>query len=127
MTANRKQKFIRWLCTTISLTSVAFIFHACYGMPPGYGDNICFEGKVTSSKTGNPIQGIKVSVEDYEHYCHTNDDGTFNLYVPYDYRFKVIFSDIDSVENGQYLSKDTIVINNNIDNRIQLNVSLDEK
>ena len=46
------------------LTSIAFVFQACYGTPQDFGNDLLLTGQVNSKKTGLPVKGIKVSVVD---------------------------------------------------------------
>jgi hypothetical protein len=50
-----KRKIIGGLC----LTSIAFVFQACYGTPQDFGEDLLIEGQVKSKTTGLPIKGIK--------------------------------------------------------------------
>ena len=49
-----KRKIIGGLC----LTSVAFVFQACYGTPQDFGNDLLIEGQVTSKISGLPIKGF---------------------------------------------------------------------
>jgi len=122
----RKQKFLRWIYGTICLGTVAFIFQACYGMDGDYRMDVRIQGIVKSKTTNQPIKGIKVSVENLFQYELTDDEGKFATYVPIDSIYKLKFEDIDSIDNGKFFTKDT-VLRNITDKSIFLNISLDEK
>jgi len=121
MKQNHFQKIIRGL----SLTSVMFVFQACYGTPQDLGYDVYLSGVVTSAVTGKPIEGIKVSVENTSQYELTDSVGTFNMYVPKLKNYKVVFEDVDSISQGSFVSKDTTLISAN--NSIQVNIALESK
>ena len=122
----QKQKFLRWFYGTICLGTVAFVFQACYGMDRDYGYDVRIQGIVKSKTTGQPIKGIKVSIENIFQYDLTDDEGQFTTYVPMNSAYKLKFEDIDSIDNGEFIPKDT-VLTNITDKSIFLNISLDEK
>jgi len=121
MKQNHFQKIIRGL----SLTSVMFVFQACYGTPQDFGYDVCLSGIVTSSVTGKPIKGIKVSLGDTSQYELTDSVGTFNMYVPRLNSYKIIFEDVDSTNEGNFVSKDTTLIS--VNDSIHVNISLETK
>jgi hypothetical protein len=102
----RKTK--RWVYVSISLSTVAFIFQACYGTPRDGRFDFLIEGVVKSSLTNEPIKGIKVSTINN---CvdYTDSVGVFTLYVSRDSLYHLRFEDIDSTENDAYLPKDTVL------------------
>ena len=51
MKRDLKRKLIGGLC----LTSIAFVFQACYGTPQDFGSDLLIEGEVKAKSTGLPI------------------------------------------------------------------------
>lgn len=119
------KKFIRKIIGALSFTSVMFVFQACYGTPQDFGLDVCLEGTVKSAKTGLPIKGIRVSVDEEYQYTETDDNGFYSFYVPLSDSLVVSFQDVDSLKNESYLPKDTIVTAN--EEEMVLNISLTEK
>ncbi|MEI6047895.1 MAG: hypothetical protein WCS03_03270 [Bacteroidota bacterium] len=120
-----KRNWRRKLLGGLSLTSALFIFQACYGTPQDIGLDIFIEGKVKSKTTGNPIQGIKVSVADKIQYEYTNTEGKFSFYTETDDSYKIKFEDTDLSQNGIFTNKDTILTN--VNKRVYLDIVLAEK
>ena len=128
MKRNLKRKLIGGLC----LTSIAFVFQACYGTPQDFGNDMLIEGEVKSKSTGRPIKGIRVSIADNVQYTNTDDQGKFSLYIERSKSLNFMFSDIDANQNSQFISKDTLLtINDSIFNSAQptvfLNIELENK
>ncbi len=121
MKPNWRKNLFRGLC----LTSVAFVFQACYGTPQDFGNDLLLEGKVTSKNTGLPVKGIKITIANGPQYVHTDDNGNFGFYALAEDSIKLTFEDVDGTENKQFLKKDTTL--KVIDQRMTLNISLDEK
>lgn len=121
MKPNWKKNLFRGLC----LTSVAFVFQACYGTPQDLGFDILLEGKVVSRTTGLPIKGIKVSITDGPQYVYSDNEGNFGFYSEYRENLPLTFEDIDGIENKHFIKKDTLLKVNN--ERIFFNIALDEK
>ncbi len=117
-------RFFRKIIGSLSLTSVAFVFQACYGSPQDFGLDVHLNGTVTSEKTGLPIKGIKVSVNEGYQYVETNEEGKYSFYVPLSDSLKVSFEDVDSLINGLYLPKDSVVIAN--EEALTLDINLSE-
>jgi len=120
-----KRNWIRRIIGGLSFTSALFVFQACYGSPQDFGYDILIEGHVKSKTTDLPIEGIKVSVENSMAHDVTNYLGIFSFYNEITDNMKIMFEDIDSTENGLYLSKDTILTD--IRNQVTLEIKLDEK
>jgi putative lipoprotein (rSAM/lipoprotein system) len=120
-----KQKWVNKIIGGLSLTSMMFIFQACYGTPQDFGLDILIEGQVKSKTTGIPIKGIKVSVEGYMQYENTNEEGKFSFYTEIAKSYKIKFEDIDSNQNGTFTNKDTIVTIQN--EKVYLDIVLDQK
>ncbi len=111
----------------LSLTSVMFVFQACYGTPQDFGMDVFVEGQVKSVTTGLPIQGVKVSVPDQLQYEFTNEEGFFSFYTILDVSIALKIQDVDSTLNGLFIDKDIVVSNVNAEDRVYLNIELQEK
>ncbi len=136
----KTRKLLQKIFGGISLTAIAFVFQACYGIEKDLGyDDTRLSGKVTSKTTNSPIKGIKVSVPHYSsayNYAITDENGNFDFYVYISERVNdqrtlpdsipVFFADIDSLENGYFFDKEVII---NIDgqNEVKISVELEEK
>jgi len=118
-----KKDIIRRIIGGVSLTSALFVFQACYGTPQDAGRDILVEGTVTASNSGLPIKGIQVSVTDVEQSDLTDEDGGFSFYVLRSSELRLVFSDVDSTENGRFQSHDTLLTN--LDNEVYIDISLD--
>lgn len=118
-----KRKIYGGLC----LTSIAFVFQACYGTPQDFGNDLLLTGQVNSKKTGLPIKGIKVSVVDGTQYVPTDDAGKFSFYIGKTGSIRLKFEDTDADLNGSFQSKDTLVTTNKDVEEINLTIQLEEK
>ncbi|MDR1757713.1 MAG: hypothetical protein LBR51_01965 [Bacteroidales bacterium] len=119
-------KWIRPFLKGFSLTSVAFVFQACYGAPESYYqlETVEISGTVTSKNTGQPIPGIKVEPAYWASFL-TDENGDFHYYSTQDDQETLRFSDIDSTKNGSYLPLDTTFNTMNM-TKVRLNISLQE-
>lgn len=102
-----KQKILRKIYGGLSLTTALFVFQACYGTDKDFGNDIKISGIVTSKQSNEPIQGIKVSVQDHYGTSYTDNLGQFVIYTPTAPEYTVKFEDVDGTEHGKYLLKDT--------------------
>ena len=125
---NKLRKSLRKIFNGISLTAVAFIFQACYGMGPDMYCDVKLSGTVTSKTTELPIKGIIVTVNDESHNMGiTDENGQFEFYAGVEYTdIKIRFIDIDGSENGSFSDK-TITIEATCKDEVKINVELEEK
>jgi len=126
------KNWIRKLIGGLCLTSVAFVFQACYGPQQDFGDDLLIEGQVKSKTSGLPIKGIKVSVEDKIQYANTDENGKFSFYIEKLQNAKIKFTDVDSTQNIWFSNKDTLVtIKDSIlmskESKVYLNIELENK
>ena len=134
----KSRKLLRKIFNCFSLTAVAFIFQACYGMPHDEYYDVKLTGTVTSKTTNLPVKGIKVSVNDGISYGFTDEKGKFDFYasvpgwdeerdgVKYSAdKANVHFRDIDGVKNGHFADT-TIIINPIRKDEVRMNVQLRE-
>ena len=134
----KSRKLLRTIFGGLSLTAVAFIFQACYGMPRDFGYDIKVSGTVKSKTTNLPIKGIKVGQLNDPSYAITDEEGNFSFYTYISDRrymndstynpdsIPILFLDIDSVENGYFADK-TVIIKPDHNDEIKINVELEEK
>jgi len=120
-----KKNVLRRIIGGLSFTSAFFVFQACYGTPQDFGLDLLIEGEVKSQATGNPIQGIHVSVADGLQYEITDENGKFRLYAEHLDNLKISFIDADSTMNGEFKGTDTIL--NNASEKVYLNIELEDK
>ena len=120
-----KRNWIRKIIGGLSFTSAMFIFQACYGTPQDFGRDLLVEGQVKSKTLGLPLKGIKVSVADDIQYDITDENGEFAFYIERFDSLSIQFKDIDSIQNGQYVDKDTVLTE--INESVYLDIKLEEK
>jgi len=120
-----KKNWIRKIVGGLSLTSALFVFQACYGTPQDFGLDLLVEGQVKSKTSGLPIKGIKVSVTDNMQYEITDNEGKFSFYTEMLEGLTLQFQDIDSIQNGLYVDKDTVLTE--ISEKVYLDIKLEEK
>ena len=121
--SQKSRKVLRAIYSGLGLMATSFLFPACmygmpvmYGMPapeygpPYYTENLLFRGSVKSKKTGSPIPGIAIWIKDVTVYSAymTDFDGSFYFYVPKQDNYTIVFSDVDSGENGGLYKQLTI-------------------
>lgn len=120
-----KRNFIRKFLGGLSFTTALLVFQACYGTPQDLGADVYVHGLVKSKKTGQPINGIKVSVADNPQYLYTGEDGSFSFYTEFTDSCKIKFQDTDSNQNGAFFDKDTTLTK--LTEQVYLNILLEEK
>ena len=110
---------------SISLTSVLFVFQACYGTPQDMEQDNQFEGVVKSKASGSVIKGIKVSTNFEGRQAYTNESGEFNIFLPLADEYKLTFEDADSTLNGSFTSYDTDITD--VPGYVRLDIMLQPK
>lgn len=120
-----KKKWIRKVIGGLSLTSALFVFQACYGTPQDLYFDVLIEGQVNAKSSGLPIKGIQVLVADNMQYQITDEEGKFSFYTQRIEPLTLQFADIDSVQNGLFNQKDTVLTN--FAEEFYLDILLDEK
>ena len=127
----KTRKFIRRMFNCFSLTAVAFVFQACYGVGYDSQFDVKLTGTVTSSVTNEPIKGIRVSVADGLNYGFSDENGNFTFYASiYGYcscpdGINIRFADIDGVANGHFADR-TINVAIACKDEVKVNVALNE-
>lgn len=101
-------KALRWLLGALGVTSIAFVFQACYA--PYYGDDFdrCINGEVLSATTHKPIKGIRITGNDQPGYEETDSTGAFHIHLPISRDYNLHFDNQSNFPNT-YLPKDTII------------------
>lgn len=102
-----KKNWIKKTVAALSFTTALFIFQACYGTPQDFGADVYIEGTVTDKATGEPVEGIKVSIDNSLQYVYTAADGSYSFYVERTDTIVMHFEDSDTTANGSYITKDT--------------------
>ncbi|MBT3210028.1 MAG: hypothetical protein HN704_09935 [Bacteroidetes bacterium] len=120
-----KKSWIRKIVGGLSFTSAMFIFQACYGTPQDFGLDLFIEGQVKSKNSGLAIKGIKVSVAENMQYELTDKDGKFSFYTEMLESLTLQFQDIDSIQNGLFADKDTVLTQ--INESVNLDIAMEEK
>ena len=120
-----KRNWLRNIIGGLSFTSALFIFQACYGTMQDISNDLLIEGQVKSKTSGLPVKGIKVSVIENRQYIITDENGRFSFYTMFSDTLKIGFEDIDPLQDGGFLKKDTVITN--IENSVFLNIILEEK
>jgi hypothetical protein len=80
---------------------------------------------VKAKTTGLPIEGIKVSIHESMQYQMTDQEGKFSFYTQKLAGLTLQFQDVDSIQNGHFLEKDTAL--SGLNDRVFLDISLEEK
>jgi hypothetical protein len=107
---------LRRLLTALSIGAVAVTFQACYGVP-----YVIVTGTVKAADTEEPIPEIRISIDKLDDYYETSDsEGNFELFIQSwasnkDYNKKILFEDIDGLENGGEFQYKEISVNTKVD------------
>lgn len=106
-----KHKWLRNIGMGLSLTTIAFVFQACYGPPRDYKRDRLIEGMIVDANN-NPISGIRVSADSTMQYALTKEDGTFHMYLPFTEEYHLMIE--DERAEAEYISRDTTLMDHNI-------------
>ena len=108
--SEKSRRLLRRIYSVLGAVAIPFLFPACmYGMPSDRGDDVTIRGAVQSKKTGGLIPGICLWIKDIPGYPYFTDiDGNFNIYVPKQDNYTVVFTDVDGPENGGLFKQYTI-------------------
>ena len=123
--ADRKRKILRSIYGALSLSTALFVFQACYGTPHDMVRDILIHGSVSSKANNQPIPGIKVSIDNDYLSVLTDTSGKFEIYTMRASEYKLMFQDIDSITNGNFKEKDTVLKSSDVSNF--LNIRLNAK
>jgi hypothetical protein len=90
-----------------------------YGMPPP--EETTIQGKVSSNETGDPIPGIKVSIEGTEYWDYTNKYGRFDFWgVPNKDEYIIKLEDVDGPAQGGLFKTQTLTLTKNDVSNVRL-------
>jgi len=137
----RFRKVLRTVFRGIGVSVISLILQACYGimypdepggaygMPPPETTTSIF-GKVTASNTGDPIFGIKVSVdetdEEADHWEYTDKYGRFYFNsIPIKDEYILKLKDVDGPYHGGYFKEKTITLKKEEDTHINILLTMD--
>jgi len=104
-----KKGIFRKILGGLGFTTALFIFQACYGTPQDMYQDLLVEGKVSDRDSGQPLSGILVIDLDMGQYQFTDASGVFSFYTLYRENLSLRFEDADSLENGYFPVKDTVL------------------
>jgi putative lipoprotein (rSAM/lipoprotein system) len=131
------RKILSRLFRVISVSAASLILQACYGMMPpeepvmyGMPPSTTIEGKVSAKETGEPIFGIKVSIEETneKYWEYTDKYGGFKFEgVPIKNDYKIKCEDVDGPYNGGLFKEKTLTLikQGDINNLIFIELDLD--
>jgi len=109
------KKRFRNIAKGLSLTSMMFVFQACYGTPHDTEQDTHIYGVVLSDSTNTPIKNINVRLVNKQsgnvQNEQTDEKGEFSFYSGMANNYELNFRDIDSTVNNLYVAKDTIITN----------------
>ncbi len=114
-----KEKYLRKIIQGFSLTAMAFVFQACYGPPQDFRSNKFIEG-IVKDEAGNPIQNIKISLDETERYTITDTEGKFYTHVQPASEYKI---HIEDTKNNFFSKKDTTISNVEGDIFVEINLA----
>jgi hypothetical protein len=117
-----KKKAIRSFLGLFSLSTMLFVFQACYGTPQDFGSDVLIEGVVKSESDNKTVQGIKVGFKDLPQYTVSDQHGHFSLYCPEQEMYKLILTDEDKTLYGSYSETDTTILLGQGENQIFINL-----
>jgi len=102
-----KKRLLKSIFGLFSLSTMLFVFQACYGTPQDFGQDILLEGRVLSVDNQEAIEGIEVRLLNQPQYTTTDADGHFAIHCPRIDQYKMQFKDVDGEENGQFSDLDS--------------------
>jgi hypothetical protein len=128
--ANRGLKILSMIFRGICVSAASLLLQACFLNIPNFDapDNLMtIQGKVRANKTGEPIPGIKISIDngtmsdDY-----TNQDGYFKIKkVPLMVCYIIKAEDVDGELNGGLFKEKTLTFQNADYDRTDIFVLID--
>jgi hypothetical protein len=111
----RIYKWLRGLMKASALTTVMFIMQACYGVPNKDECEFYLSGYVTDMETGDPLEGIEVSVRNHENLhgyisAYTDSTGYFSIVQWGSCRNEFYFNFKVNDNQSNYSSIDTVLL-----------------
>lgn len=113
-------KWFRNILKGMSLTSILFVFQACYGTPADYRSEETMVDVFVTSPDGHPISNIKVTLQPTNtenirfepSVGYTDSQGCYLFYTHEEQQAAITAEDVDGSENGNYSSKDSVCVIN---------------
>lgn len=121
-----KKKLIKTVFGFFSLSTMLFVFQACYGTPQDFGQDVQITGKVVSASNHQPIPEIKIQIENLPQYTKTSPDGSFSIFCPKQEKYILNFHDEDAELHGSYKDLDSVIVLEPNQELIHLSISLSE-
>jgi hypothetical protein len=135
--AGRGRRILSRIFRVVCVSAASLILQACYGImitdepamygprPPEEIQETAIRGTVVSKQTGEPIFGIKVSIEGTNVSDRTNKDGYFYLRVKTQDVYKLIFEDVDgSYNDGEFQEQKWTIKQNDTYNNLLIGMDL---
>ncbi|MCK5821981.1 MAG: hypothetical protein KAH17_08840 [Bacteroidales bacterium] len=122
-----KKRIIKSIFGLFSLSTMLFVFQACYGTPQDFGQDILLEGKVISEGSENSIQNIEIRLQNLPQYTSSDSEGNFSMFCPRQDQYTFNFRDIDGEDNGSYTNLDSVIKLDISENSLFLSVLLKDK
>ncbi len=121
--AHFRQKYLVHVLRFFSITGVLFVFQACYGTPTDLVLDQPIRGKVIDGQTGEPIEGVKISVN---HFLSgfSDPDGGFEVWVEKSEQYKMVFEDTDGELNGLYAPLDTLFSHSSTETNLLIKLAI---
>ena len=116
----QKSRFFSNLLRFTGLTTVLFVFQACYGTPQDFGNDVLIEGTVLSADNQTPLQDIEVKLinDSLTSTYKTDLQGKFSIYTNVNTEYKLILTDVDGVSNGSFLPYDTTITDSGLNSYV---------
>lgn len=121
--AHFRQKYLVHILRFFSITGVLFVFQACYGTPTDLVLDQPIRGKVIDGQTGEPIEGVKISVN---HFLSgfSDPNGGFEVWVEKSEQYKMVFEDTDGELKGLYAPLDTLFSHSSTETNLLIKLAI---
>ena len=116
----KSRKIIRAILAGLGSLFTMNFLAACpgmYGMPERFSTVI--QG-VIRSKNNELVEGIRISINELNHYDHSNYEGKFYIYTSNQEEYDLIFEDIDGEKNGLFKKQNKKITYDQINNTLQI-------
>ena len=113
-----KNLIFRNFLKILGLSSICFVFEACYGTPKSdmKPPKLDFKGKVVSADSLKVIPNIVVILTELDNKNKqvpgiTDISGNYSITADYinNSKYKLTFEDVDSIQNGSFRTLDTLL------------------
>ena len=119
-----KKRLVKSVFGLFSLSTMLFVFQACYGTPQDFGQDFLLEGTVLSEHDQEAIEGIEVSFVNLPQYTSTDAEGKFAIHCPKQDQYQLRFQDTDGTTNGLYSDLDRTVLVEPLEDGLELSILL---